>query len=95
MRKFLNTTDPSASMFRLLWDHNAMWPRDYSLKQLGRGRDGGTRDGLVCFKVGWDGVEARPPRDGSTQLAGPSWRLPCLQYEPPASWPQDGYMLVT
>lgn len=50
MRKFLNTTDPSASMFRLLWDHNAMWPRDYSLKQLGRGRDGQGRDGLICFK---------------------------------------------
>ncbi len=42
----VNTRDPARSVFRLSWDSDARWLRQYAAQVLG---DGG--NGLVCFRV--------------------------------------------
>lgn len=42
----VNTRDPARSVFRLSWDSDALWLREYTRRVLGDGEDG-----LVCFRV--------------------------------------------
>lgn len=46
MERMVNTRDPARSVFRLSWDSDARWLRQYAAQVLG---DDG--DGLVCFRV--------------------------------------------
>lgn len=45
MERMINTPDPSRSLFRLSWDSDALWLRNYTRALLG---DEG--DGLICFR---------------------------------------------
>lgn len=46
MERMVNTRDPARSVFRLSWDSDALWLRQYARQVLGDGEDG-----LVCFRV--------------------------------------------
>ncbi|KAL4439224.1 hypothetical protein ABPG77_004126 [Micractinium sp. CCAP 211/92] len=51
MERMVNTRDPARSVFRLSWDSDARWLRQYAAQVLG---DDG--NGLVCFRTALAGV---------------------------------------